>query len=91
MDGATIAVWLKDHSILSGYDNETRPVEDNIIISILYIENFTHEDQREYSCYCYYNQSMVTSDNLITSDQAMVIICMDCASEKGTDEQYMNV
>ena len=41
MDGATIVVWLiiKDHSviIISGYDNETRPVEgvDNVIISKL--------------------------------------------------------
>ena len=49
------------------YENETRPVEgmDNVLISILKIENFTHEDQGKYSCYCYYNQSMVTSDNLL--------------------------
>ena len=70
MDGATIVVWLKDHLVISGYDNETRPVrgEDNIIISILNIKNFTHEDRREYTCYCYYNQSIVTSDELVTSD-----------------------
>ena len=74
MDRATIAMWLKDQSKLSGYDNETRPVEgvDNVIKSILHIKNFTHEDQGNYTCYCYYNRSIVTSDKLVTSDQATI-------------------
>ena len=86
MDGATIVVWLKDQSVISGYDNETRPVqgENNVIISILNIENFTLEDQGEYTCYCCYNQSMVTSDELVTSDQATANIHTDC-SDKGRD------
>ena len=83
IDGATIVVWLKDHTVISGYDNETRPVEDNVILSILNFESFTREDQGEYSCYCYYNQNMVTSDNLVTSDQATVNVHIDCASGKG--------
>ena len=83
VDGATIVVWLKDHSVISGYDNETRPVEDNVMLSILNIESVTHEDQGEYTCYCYYNQNMVTSDNLVISDQATVNVHIDCASGKG--------
>ena len=85
MDGATIVVWLKDHSVISGYDNETRPVEgeDNVMISILKIENFTHDDQGEYACYCYYNRSIVTFDELVTSDQATANIHTDCDSGKG--------
>ena len=87
MDGATIVVWLKDSIVISGYDNETRPVEgmDNVIISILKIENFTHGNQGEYACYCYYNQSIVTSDKLVTSDQAKANIHTDCDSGKGKD------
>ena len=87
MVGATIVVWLKDQSKLSGYDNETRPVEgvDNVIISILNTKNFTHEDQGEYTCYCYYNQSMVTSGKAVTSDQATANIYTDCDGVKGKD------
>ena len=64
IDGATIIVWLKDQSKLSGYDNETRHVEgvDNVIISILNIKNFSYKDQGEYTCYSYYDQKIVKSD-----------------------------
>ena len=80
MDGATIVVWLKDHTVISGYNNETRPVEDNGILSILNFESFTHEDQGKYTCYCYYNQSIVTSTKPVTSDQATVNVHTDCAT-----------
>ena len=88
LDGATIVVWLKDYSAISGYDNETRPVQgvDNVVISILHIKHLSYEDQGKYTCYCYYNRSMVTSDNLVTSDQATVMVHTDCASGKSKDE-----
>ena len=90
MDGATIVVWLKDHSVISGYDNETRPVQgkDNVIISILNLKNLTHH-QGKYICYCYYNQSMVTSNKPISSEQATINVHTDCAtgkSKKSKDE-----
>ena len=30
------------------------------------------------TCYCYYNKSIVTSDNTITSDRATVYVYTDC-------------
>ena len=41
MEGATIVVWLKGQSEITGYDSETRPVqgEDNVLVSILSIKN----------------------------------------------------
>ena len=68
-------VWLKDRSKLSGYENETRPVEgeDNQLISILQI-SVSREALGTYTCYCYYNRSMVTSDKPIRSDEARITI-----------------
>lgn len=76
MKGTTIVVWLKDHSEISGYENETRPVQgkDNELISILHIINFSHEDQGKYTCYCYYNRGTVTSDQTIISDQVTTYV-----------------
>ena len=88
MDGAVIVVWLKDHLVLSGYNNETKPVkgEDNLLIATLYMKSFTHEDQGNYTCHLHYNQSMVTSNKSITSAQATINVHSDCASEKGKDQ-----
>ena len=87
IDGATIVVWLKDHTVINGYDNETNPVggKDNVLSSVLYMKRFTHEDQGKYTCYCYYNQSIVTSNKSVTSDHATVNVHTDCAtSGKGS-------
>ena len=75
-DGTTVVVWLKDNSNISGYENDTGPVQgkNNELISILYIRNFTHEDQGAYTCYCYYNKSVVTSHEVVTSDEATVAV-----------------
>ena len=85
MDGATIVVWLKDQSVISGYDNETRSVEgdNNVLTSVLHIKNFTLKDQGDYTCYCYYNRSIVTSDKPVTSDQATINVYTDCDTEEG--------
>ena len=80
MEGATVVVWLKDHSEISGYDNETKPApgKDNEIISILNIEEISHKDQGRYTCYCYYNKSLVTSDKQVISDQAAAFVDTNC-------------
>ena len=91
MEGATIVVWLKDNSNISGYENETRPVEgeDNKLISILQIRSVTHEALGTYTCYCYYNKSMVTSDKPVTSDRATMYIDTDCHGGKNTGQLQM--
>ena len=82
-DGATIVVWLKDHSVISGCDNETGPVQgvNNVIISILNLKNLTHH-QGKYTCYCYYNQSIVMSNKPISSDHTTINVHTDCATGK---------
>ena len=87
MEGATIVVWLKDHSVISGYDNETSPVpgKDNEVLSILNINKFSHEDQGRYTCYCYYNESLVKSDKQITSDQAVAFVHPDCSAKESKE------
>ena len=84
MEGATIVVWLKDQSEITGYDNETKrvPGEDNVLLSTLYIQGFSHDDQGDYTCYCYYDKSTVISDNTITSDRATVYVYTDCQDKK---------
>ena len=84
MEDATIVVWLKDHSVISGYDNETRavPGKDNEVMSILNIKKFSHEDQGRYTCYCYYNESLVKSDKQVTSDQAVAFVHPDCSTKE---------
>ena len=87
MKGATIVVWLKDHSELTGYDNDTRHVqgEDDKLISVLKIKRVSNEDQGTYTCYCYYNRSVVTSEKPIRSNQAAMYlnVATDCSAEKG--------
>ena len=80
MEGATIVVWLKGQSEITGYDIETRPVqgEDNVLVSILSIKKFRQKDQGEYTCYCYYNQSMVTSDKPVKSSNTTFNVQTNC-------------
>ena len=90
MEGATIVVWLKDHSEISGYDNETRPIpgKDDEVMSILNIKKFSHEDQGRYTCYCYYNKSIVTSDKTVISDQAVAFVHPDCSANESKGITY---
>ena len=86
MDGVTIVLWLKDNLNISGYDIEIRVVEgkNNEIISTLHIRNFTHKDQGEYTCYCYYNQSLVTSHKVVTSDEATMLLKANCPAKENS-------
>ena len=80
MEGATIVVWLKDQSEVTGYDIETRPVQgkDNVLVSVLNMKKFKLKDQGEYICYCYYNQSMVKSDKPISSGNITFNVHTNC-------------
>ena len=93
MKGATIVVWLKDHSELTDYNNDTRRVqgEDDKLISVLKIRRVSDDDQGIYNCYCYYNRSIVTSDKTVRSNQAAMYLNVgtDCSAEKGIDQLYM--
>ena len=86
VDGATIVVWLKDNSNISGYDIETRLIQgkNNELISTLHIRNFTHKDQGEYTCYCYYNHSLVTSHKVVTSDEATMLVKANCPTKENS-------
>lgn len=79
MKGATIVKWLKDHSELTGYDNETRPVygEDDKLISILKLRSVSKDDQGTYICYCYYNTSILTYHKKVKSNQAAMYLYVD--------------
>ena len=83
MEGATIVVWSKDNSELNGYDNKTGPVpgKDNKVLSTLNIINISHKDKGAYTCYCYYNRSIVTSDKVISSDNAVMFVNTDCSGK----------
>lgn len=90
MEGVTIVVWLKDGSMIQNqdhYDIKSGPVygKDNEIKSTLTVNNFTDEDQGTYTCYCYYNSSMVVSksDIPITSDTKSITLQTDCRKQKG--------
>ena len=86
MDGATVVVWLKDHSNISGYENFTGPVpgKNNEINSILNITNVAHKDEGAYTCYCYYNESLVMSHEVVTSDEATTLVYqkVNCPANK---------
>ena len=83
MEGVTIVVWSKDKSEISGYDNKTVPVsgENNEVLSKLNIKNISHKDEGTYTCYCKYNSSIVTSDKLISSDNAVMFVNTDCSGK----------
>lgn len=74
-NGVTIVVWLKDglHKINSTehytITTTTNPGVVDLIISELKINIVTTDDQGAYSCYCYYNTSLVTSSKPIKSNR----------------------
>ena len=70
----TVVVWLKDNIPINNTDHHktiatTNPGVSNLIISNLYINGATTKDQGVYRCYCYYSDSVV-STNQIISDYA---------------------
>ena len=70
----TIVVWLKDNILINDTKHykiltDTNPGQDNLIISNLYINGATTEDQGVYECYCYYSRMVISSKQII-SDHA---------------------
>ena len=84
MEGATIVMWLKDQLAINGYDTSSVKGEDNQLRSILQIKTVNHEALGIYTCYCYYNDSIVTFDKPIKSDKASIYLCVDkdCSAEE---------
>jgi len=72
--GITIIVWLKnDFEVTQSSHTTITTITDsttkNLLTTILTISSVTSEDNGKYTCYCYYNRSMVTSAKYVTSNQ----------------------
>ena len=62
----TITEWFKDgHAITNTNLNKYQVVqgpdsqENNVVFSILHILNVSKSDEGKYSCYCYYNKTIL--------------------------------
>ena len=60
----TVVEWLKNDSIVTLKHYET--AQGNEIVSNLTIINITHKDEAKYTCGCFYNRSIVTTENSVT-------------------------
>ncbi|XP_065886340.1 titin-like isoform X2 [Dysidea avara] len=70
----TIVVWLKDNLPVKNTQHyniitTTNPGVDDLIVSNLNINTITSEDEGTYTCYCYYNRTMVTSSKNVISNK----------------------
>ena len=78
IDGVTIAVWKRNNIQLfnsSQYkiDQTISPGIEDLVTSTLRIIDSSYNDGT-YSCYCYYNSSLVTSNKPITSNQNSITL-----------------
>ncbi|XP_065884169.1 uncharacterized protein [Dysidea avara] len=71
MTGVTIMMWLKDHIPINSSEHysieDTAPPGIGVVTSTLTIDSVTEEDEGTFSCYCHYNETMVTSDKPVIS------------------------
>ena len=95
MEGVTIVVWLKDDLKIQNQDHyeiKSGPVHGKVneIESTLTINSFTIEDQGTYTCYCYYNSSLIVSkpDIPITSNKKSITQRTDCGKRKGQNYSH---
>ena len=82
MDGVTIVVWLKNNWPIQDTEHykintTTNPGVEDLIISDLSINAFTGHDQGIYTCYCYYNRTMVTTSKPVLSNYAYYFLSID--------------
>ena len=82
----TIVVWLKDNLPVKNTQHyniitTTNPGVDDLIVSNLNINTITSEDEGTYTCYCYYNTTMVTTSKYVVSKEMSTIILL----RKGKD------
>lgn len=89
MEGITTVVWSKSNLTIKNQDHyeiKSGPVhgKDNEIKSTLTIYNFTSDDQGTYTCYCYYNSTLITSrskhDIPVTSGSKSTTLRVDCTT-----------
>jgi len=81
-------MWLKDNSTIENQDSYkimTGPAhgKDNQIESTLMVYNFTNEDQGTFTCYCYYNTSLIMTNKRAIFDKKSVKLHTNCAIQKG--------
>ncbi|XP_065884426.1 hemicentin-1-like isoform X2 [Dysidea avara] len=72
--GVTIVVWLKDNLPVKNTQHyniitTTNPGVDDLIVSNLNINTITSENEGTYTCYCYYNRTMVTTSKYVISNK----------------------
>ena len=75
----TIVVWLKDNLPVKNTQHyniitTTNPGVDDLIVSNLNINTITSEDEGIYTCYCYYNRTVVTTSKYVVSNEMSTII-----------------
>ena len=74
-----MVVWLKDNLPVKNTQHyniitTTNPGEDDLIVSNLNINTITSEDEGTYTCYCYYNRTMVTSNKYVVSNEVFTTL-----------------
>ena len=72
--GVTIVVWLKDNLPVKNTQHyniitTTNPGVDDLIVSNLNINTIASENEGTYTCYCYYNRTMVTTSKYVISNK----------------------
>ena len=75
----TIVVWLKDNLPVKNTQHyniitTTNPGVDDFIVSNLNINTITSEDEGTYTCYCYYNKTMVTTSKTVLSGNVKYVV-----------------
>ncbi|XP_065884414.1 hemicentin-1-like isoform X2 [Dysidea avara] len=92
----TIVVWLKDNLPVKNTQHyniitTTNPGVDDLIVSNLNINTITSEDEGTYTCYCYYNRTMVTSSKTVVSNKMSTTVHLRKESSGGTDVTWIIV
>ncbi|XP_065885439.1 hemicentin-1-like isoform X2 [Dysidea avara] len=82
----SIIVWLKDDFEVTQTPHYTitttaDPTTKYLLTTTLTISSVTSEDNGKYTCYCYYNRSMVTSSHYVTSNQKSASLHVKNGSE----------
>ena len=85
----TIVVWLKDNLSVKNTQHyniitTTNPGVDDFIVSNLNINTITSEDEGTYTCYCYYNRTMVTTSKYVVSNEISTTVHLK-KPKKGTN------
>ena len=71
MEPLTIIKWFKDKHVITNTTKyqviqQPDPQEANTIFSILNILNVSRKDEGNYSCYCYYNETILDEFHINT-------------------------